>query len=64
MWLPGTYRRVIVRPDNLEWETAKYSNQTIDFSLSDWDMLEQKTLPTEHEHGEAYTDKDLFNSFR
>jgi hypothetical protein len=41
----GTYRRMIVRPENLTWKTMHYSNLTSTLIQSDLDELKKIPEP-------------------
>ena len=43
--LPGDYRRIIVRPSDVEWEIKLYQDPTTDFILSDLEKL--KNIPVQ-----------------
>lgn len=43
--LPGTYRRLIILPKDLMWQSYMYSDVTKELTQSDLDLLQKKTEP-------------------
>lgn len=43
--LPGTYRRLIILPKDLMWQTYMYSDVTKELTQSDLDLLQKKSEP-------------------
>jgi tRNA pseudouridine13 synthase len=57
MWLPGAYRHVIVQPRELVWEVMTHADPLADLILSDWDVMEKRTLPVD-ESAQAASESD------
>ena len=43
--LPGSYRKIVVKPENLSWETLYYDDYQLPLIPGDTDVLHNKTLP-------------------
>lgn len=43
--LPGTYRRLIILPKDLMWQSYMYSDVTKELTQSDLDLLQKKKEP-------------------
>ncbi|PRP76285.1 tRNA pseudouridine synthase D [Planoprotostelium fungivorum] len=50
--LSGGYRRVLEKPKDVEWETFYYDDYKVPSILSDFDLIEKKTLPPRPTQGE------------
>jgi len=44
-FLPGSYRKLIVKPGNVEWSIIGYNNEDDDLALSDLDRINGKNVP-------------------
>ena len=54
--LPGDYRRLIIKPSDVEWELKSYTDPTTDLILSDWQKMknpEAESEPTDESEGES-----------
>lgn len=49
--LPGTYRRLIILPKDLMWQSYMYSDVTKELTQSDLDLLQKKTEPVSDPDG-------------
>ena len=54
--LPGDYRRVIIKPSDVDWQLKSYSDPTADLILSDWEKMKNpgaESEPTAASGGES-----------
>ncbi|ORX79103.1 tRNA pseudouridine synthase D [Anaeromyces robustus] len=50
-FLPGSYRKLIVKPGNVEWSVIGYNDEDADLAISDLDIINGKQAPTNIPNG-------------
>jgi len=50
-FLPGSYRKLIVKPGNVEWNIIGYNEEDADLALSDLDIINGKKIPDNDPEG-------------